>query len=100
MGLDTHGPAALATGLRAPLLRTLFRQTEPPKTADLLEEIAAPKMMLAAAKVCNRRKDKRIANLERPVAAIRPAPDCAPCPGPIQRPAVCPKANPYGCHPA
>ena len=36
-----------------------------PKTADLLEEIAALKAMLIAAEARDKRKDERIARLER-----------------------------------
>lgn len=44
-----------------------------PKTADLLEEIAALKAILAAAGARDRRKDKRIERLEKLVAAFRQA---------------------------
>ena len=44
-----------------------------PKTADLLEEIAALKAMLIAADARDKRKDERIARLEKLVAAFRQA---------------------------
>ena len=44
-----------------------------PDTADLLEEIAALKAILIAAKARDQRKDERIARLERLVAAFRQA---------------------------
>lgn len=44
-----------------------------PKTADLLEEIAALKAMLIAANARDKRKDERIARLERLVAAFKQA---------------------------
>ena len=44
-----------------------------PKTADLLEEIAALKAMLIAADARDKRKDERIARLEKLVAAFKQA---------------------------
>ncbi len=44
-----------------------------PNTADLLEEIAALKAMLIAAEARDRRKDERIARLEKLVAAFKQA---------------------------
>ena len=44
-----------------------------PKTADLLEEIAALKAMLIAADAREKRKDERIARLEKLVAAFKQA---------------------------
>ena len=44
-----------------------------PKTADLLEEIAALKALLIAADARDKRKDERIARLEKLVAAFRQA---------------------------
>jgi transposase len=44
-----------------------------PKTADLLEEIAALKAMLIAAEARDKRKDERIARLEKLVAAFKQA---------------------------
>ncbi len=44
-----------------------------PKTADLLEEIAALKAMLLDADARDRRKDERIARLEKLVAAFKQA---------------------------
>jgi hypothetical protein len=44
-----------------------------PKTADLLEEIAALKAMLIAAEARDQRKDERIAQLEKLVAAFKQA---------------------------
>lgn len=44
-----------------------------PKTADLLEEIAALKAMLIAADARDRRKDERIERLEKLVAAFKHA---------------------------
>ncbi len=44
-----------------------------PKTTDLLEEIAALKAMLTAADARDRRKDERIAHLEKPLAAFKQA---------------------------
>lgn len=42
-----------------------------PKTADQLEEIAALKAMLIAADARDKRKDERIARLEKLVAAFK-----------------------------
>ena len=44
-----------------------------PKTADLLEEIAALKALLIAADARDKRKDERIARLEKLVAAFKQA---------------------------
>ena len=44
-----------------------------PKAADLLEEIAALKAMLIAADARDKRKDARIARLEKLIAAFRQA---------------------------
>ena len=44
-----------------------------PKAADLLEEIAALKGMLIAAEARDKRKDARIARLEKLIAAFRQA---------------------------
>ncbi|MCV2880333.1 transposase, partial [Sedimentimonas flavescens] len=44
-----------------------------PKTADLLEEIAVLKAMLIAADARDKRKDERIARLEKLVAAFKQA---------------------------
>jgi transposase len=44
-----------------------------PKTADLLEEIAALKAMLIAEEARGKRKDERIARLEKLVAAFKQA---------------------------
>ena len=51
-----------------------------PKTADLLEEIAALKAMLIAAEARGKRKDERIARLEKLVAAFKQAVFGRKCP--------------------